>query len=189
MTNVTRNALIFAAFSLTSLALVGCEDDDESPAAAVACTAQFAGNSSDSVNLTPICGVLSFSPNASDAGADAAVGTEGGYVLSLFATTKQIAQLKVSIDLGPSPAAGSFSPENVANWSVTGLSGGGTNCEYSAGSDYVPSGNFTLTLTSVDVADGGTGQAHGTLDLTTNVHAPPGTDCGVGDTEEVVFDF
>jgi hypothetical protein len=109
--------------------------------------------------------------------------------LTLSVTTKEIAPLKVSIDLGASPSIGSFSAENVTNWSFTGLSTNGSNCAYSAGSEFVPTGSFTLNLTSVTTASGGGGVAHGTLTLTAYVHAPPATDCGVGDTEDIVFDF
>lgn len=177
------------AVALSLLALVGCSSS--SPAKA-SCTAEFGGNSSGSVNLPANCGVVrlaSSSPDSTDAGPDSDAGSVSGYTLNLIASTKDIAQLKVSINLGASPAAGSFSSENVSTWSVTGISTDGSNCVYSAGPEFVPVGSFVLTLTSIEAPVSGSSEAHGTLDLTAYVHAPPATTCGVGDVEEVVFDF
>ncbi len=181
MKNLAQNAHVVVALSL--LGLVACSSS--SPAKA-SCTAEFGGNSSGAVNLPANCGVVRL---ATDAASDSDAGPVSGYTLNLIASTKDIAQLKVSIDLGASPAAGSFSSENVGSWSVTGISTDGSNCVYSAGPEFVPVGSFALTLTSVDAPASGSGEAHGTLDLTAYVHAPPATSCGVGDVEEVVFDF
>ncbi|HTA92146.1 MAG TPA: hypothetical protein VK745_21350 [Polyangiaceae bacterium] len=187
MKNLPPNAHVIVALSL--LGLVGCSSS--SPAKA-SCTAEFGGNSSGSVNLPANCGVISLatdSTGSTDAGADSDAGAPSGYTLNLIASTQAIAQLKVSINLGSSPAAGSFSSENVSSWSATGISTDGSNCVYSAGPEFVPVGSFTLTLSSVDVPVSGSGEAHGTLDLTAYVHAPPATSCGIGNVEDVVFDF
>ncbi len=180
------NHSIGAAFLSAFLGLLGLTACSSSSSAS--CTAQLTGNTTESATLSSNCGVVTFSPATDDAGADAGSASDT-YVLNLSANTKDIAQVKVSIDLGASPAVGSFSSENVASWSLTAVSTNGESCVYSAGTESVPVGSFTLTLKSVDVASGGTGQAHGTLALTAYVHAPPNADCGAGDTEDIVFDF
>jgi hypothetical protein len=167
-----------AGASLVSLA--GCSSSSASNAPS-GCTAQFSGNMTESVNLPANCGLLSASADA---------GAAGGYVLNFQMSSPEIAGLAITVDLGPSPSPGSFSSETVTDWSALGLNTGSTNCGYSAGSASVPSGSFTLDLTSVQGAVGGaSGTAHGTLDLEMYVHAPPATDCGLGDNEklEVVF--
>ncbi len=184
MKNLPRNAHVIVALSL--LGLVACSSS--SPAKA-SCTAEFGGNSSGSVNLPANCGVVSLATGSTDAGVDSDAGSLSGYTLNLIASTQAIAQLKVSINLGSSPAAGSFSSENVGSWSATGISTDGSNCVYSAGPEFVPVGSFTLTLSSVDVPVSGSGEAHGTLDLTAYVHAPPAVSCGIGNVEDIVFDF
>ena len=98
-----------------------------------------------------------------------------------------VPRLTVAIGLGPAPSPGTFSSETVRSWNAAGVLGrGSSDCGLSAGSGVVPSGSFTRTLTSLDLASG---VVHGTLDLTLYVHSPPGGDCGVSDLEGVEIAF
>ena len=147
------------------------------------CTVTFAGDVAETGAVASGCGTLS---------ADTVDGGAAGYALKLRATSAHIAALDVTIDLGASPSKGMRSSETVSDWSAVGLAAGsndaGSSCGYGAGSDAVPTGSFTLTLT--DVTDGASGRAvHGTLDMTLYVHAPPMTDCGAVETETVTFTF
>ena len=109
------------------------------------------------------------------------------WVLTVAATAPSVnAPTKVHIDLGNTPAAGSFDPTNVAAWDALTLPE--DNCEYSAGAMTVPTGTFSLTLTALDgLPDAPV--AHGTLHVQMHVASPPGVDCGAGDTELVDFTF
>lgn len=143
------------------------------------------------------------------------------FALGFHFATEDIPSLDISIALGPSPSAGSYSSEGSLAWSAAGLTA--ANCVYSAGSESVPVGSFQLTLSSLEIADGGAGGAaganagagaealaanggeagsdagsesepragsfHGTLRLTMYVEAPAATDCGIGNTENLVVDF
>ena len=156
--------------------VMGCSP--EAPNATPTCAAWFSGNVSDSVTVAGSCGGVALSPDA---------GARGGYVLSLKTSSIGVPQLTVTIDLGPAPSAGTYSSETTRTWSAAGVLGhDGADCGLSAGSGVVPNGSFTLTLTSVDRTSG---VAHGTLDLTLYVHAPPATDCGVSDVEGVEIAF
>jgi hypothetical protein len=95
--------------------------------------------------------------------------------------------LQVSVDLGPSPATGQFSSETATAWSA--VIGSASDCLYSAAADAVPTGSFTLDLTSVDGLDGAAPSAHGNLKIVQYVHAPAGVDCGEGDVENVSVSF
>lgn len=178
--NLMARTLALATASLTLLAASACSQS--SPHAALqACTAQFSGNITDSATLPAGCGTLSSRP---DAGAD------GECVLNFQASSNQVAAIQIAITLDSSPSPGTISSETAADWSAVGLSSGSSNCGFSAGNNAVPTGSFTLTLSSVDAAEGdGNGTAHGTLDLTMYVHAPPAVDCGAGDIEDAEFVF
>jgi hypothetical protein len=87
--------------------------------------------------------------------------------------------LAVSIAIG---GPGTYSSETVATWTaIAARSIGDGGCVYSAGSDIVPTGSFTLDLASAS--------PHGTLDLVLYVHALQASDCGTASNEavEVVF--
>ncbi|HEX4455847.1 MAG TPA: hypothetical protein VH143_33535 [Kofleriaceae bacterium] len=89
--------------------------------------------------------------------------------------------LAVSIAVG---GPGTYSSETVAAWTaVAARSIGDGGCVYSAGSDIVPTGSFTLDLQA------GGSAPHGTLDLVLFVHALQASDCGPASNEaiEVVF--
>jgi len=209
------------ALLILSLArLSGCSQSQPAlPAPAPAatgssnCALQLSGNLSDSLAL-PSCGELNLSPS-----------TAGDFELDFHFPSQGLQSLDISIALGPSPSPGSYSSETSSEWSAIGLTS--SQCPYSAGSDSVPRGSFKLTLSAIEIADGGTevgadagadvgagadadvvadagadadtdaeagtdraaGAAHGTLELTMYVQAPPATDCGAGDVENIRVDF
>ncbi len=153
------------------LALAGCS----SPAPADrACKLALSGNVAETSDLGKDCATLKASSG-------------GGYSLQVQASTDEIQTLTFRFDLGSAPAAGAYSPASVAGWSAAALRSSKSACILSAGSTSVPQGYFTLDLESVEARAGGV--AHGSLDLTMNVHAPPATDCGPGDTEQVTLQF
>jgi hypothetical protein len=139
------------------------------------CTARFSGAVAETGTVTSGCGTLS---QAADGGAS------GDSLLTLNAMSAHIGALAVSIDLGATPAVGTLSSETVMNWSATGVASGTAACGYEGGNEAVPTGSFTLTIT-----DATTTVAHGTLDMTLYVHAPPATDCGASETEDAHFTF
>lgn len=147
------------------------------------CTASFSGNTSDLLTLGDDCGALGVAPDA---------GAEGAYLLSFHGSSNQIPSADVSIYLGAAPSPGMFSAQSVSSWSVVATSSKNTGCEFVAGESSVPAGNFTLTLSSLALssadANGG-GSAHGTLNATLYLHAPPSTDCGAGELENAVIVF
>jgi hypothetical protein len=164
------SVLIISASVL--MTLPGCSQSSSTSSGARSCAVQYAGNVVASADLAS-CTTLGLSPDA---------GANGGFVLNFQLATETIQALQVSIDLGASPAPGTYSSETSAHWSASGLTA--ANCAYSAGNQAVPTGSFTLTLTSVDASG-----AHGNLVLTTYVLAPPATDCGIGNIEDISVDF
>jgi hypothetical protein len=166
----SSRSLAAALMALALGAPVGCSSSDN-------CEARYSGNYEDSVSTAPGCGKLA--PSSANA---------GDWELQLTSTSvRNNVTLSVQIDVGSSPAPGSFSSENVAHWQAVGASN--QNCEYSAGDQSVPVGNFTLMLASVPALSGAGGVAHGTLQLQQYVQAPPTVDCGPGDSETVDFEF
>jgi hypothetical protein len=137
------------------------------------CHATYSGNRTAQVSAAS-CATIS-------SGADGGLGTVLG--LTLPATGADGVQLDVQIDLGASPGPGDVSSQLVASWSAIAIAAQ-NNCAYLAGSDSVPRGNFTLSLSSVAPAG-----AHGVLHVEEYVHAPPMVDCGAGDTESVDVTF
>lgn len=229
-------AMLFGLAGLTACSQSPTPAPTSTPEASTPsnCTVQLTGNLSSSLTL-PSCGGLSLSP--SEAGS-------GDVALDFHFTTQGLPSLDISIALGPSPSAGSYSSETSGEWSAVGLAG--SQCRYSAGSESVPRGSFKLTLSTIEIADAGTdaglrggtesgadasieaadagaevdagtdagpsvdasteadadtdagadadidpiaGVVHGTLELTMYVQAPPATDCGIGDLENIVVDF
>jgi hypothetical protein len=161
-----------------ALAALGAGDAGCS-SAATGCTVAFSGDVTESGSVAPGCGALTH---------DVDGGAPGSYTLELTASSASVATLQVSLDLGPAPAAGVVSSDTVTSWSALGLGSGNGNCGYTAGNEAVPTGSFTLTLTDVSGAPASR-TAHGSLDMTLYVHAPPATDCGPGPTEDVRFTF
>jgi hypothetical protein len=157
-----------------ALALVACGGNSAAVAtdarcgdAAVcngACEASFTGNFVETSYTSASC------PSA------------GSAALTFAVPSSTIgSDLAISIDVGTA-SPGTYSSETVANWiAVAARSIGDGGCVYSAGSDTVPTGSFTLDL--VDSTP------HGTLDVVLYVHALQATDCGPASNEavEVVF--
>ncbi|HEY4223012.1 MAG TPA: hypothetical protein VGO62_16760, partial [Myxococcota bacterium] len=137
-----------------------------SPALSGACVATYAGNVSGAV-AGPACATL----------------VDG--VINLDAPTNADAQptLSAAFDLGASPSLGALSSETATHWRVDGASPVASGCIYAAGSDAIPSGDFTLTLTAVDPVP------HGKLVVHAPVHAAPLTDRGPVDVESIAVDF
>lgn len=138
-----------------------------------ACAAQFSGNFTDSSTTPSNCAAVS---TGSDDDPQLAFSIESPAIGS---------PLAVMIDLGASPAAGMYSSETSPNWSAVqarSIDDGG--CVYSAGTEVVPTGSFTLALTAIDATT-----AHGALDLLLTVHALEATNCGAASTETVAVEF
>jgi hypothetical protein len=153
------------------LVLAGCS----SPAPADrACKLALSGNVVETADLGKDCATLEASSG-------------GGYSLRVQGSTAELQALTFRVDLGPAPATGAYSPASVASWSASALRSSKSACILSAGSTSVPQGYFALDLESVEARAGGV--AHGSLDLAMNVHAPPATECGPGDTEQVTLQF
>jgi type 1 fimbria pilin len=150
--------------SAPAFALAACGGDGTGPG----CSAAFSGNFSDSVQSNS-CATL--------AGADG--GTSGTLGIVLHSAVAG-APTNITIDLG-TVAVGQFSSETVASWQATGINT--RNCEFSAGSDSVPRGSFSMSLTAIGSSP------HGTLAVTQYVKAPPGVACGAGDTEQIAVTF
>jgi hypothetical protein len=126
-----------------------------------ACEASFTGNFAETSYSDANCPTL---------GSDLAFAIPSTTIGSDLAVT-------IAVD-GP----GTYSSETVATWTaVAARSIGDGGCVYSAGSDIVPTGSFTL-----EVVDS---SPHGTLDLVLYVHALQASDCGAASNEavEVVF--
>lgn len=108
-------------------------------------------------------------------GTERCVTLEGG---KLSAST---GQLQVELELGDSVQPGSFSSASAAGpWRA--LWSREPGCVYSAGTEAVPAGSYSLTLTGVS-------PAHGTLVVLQGLHSILGADCGAGDAETVSIDF
>jgi hypothetical protein len=147
------------------------------------CTAQLRGNVSDLVALAEDCGTLGVAPDA---------GSEGTYLLAFHGSSAQIASADVTVYLGATPTPGTVSPQSVTQWSASVKSSLTPGCELRAGSSSVPMGSFTLSLSSVNLSSGDAGNggsAHGSLNATLYVHAPPDTDCGAGEIEDIAIAF
>jgi len=136
--------------------------------AAVVCTTTLTGNLDETIESTSACATL----------------RDGALSLEIASTTSGLS-LAISIDLGASSSAGTYTPETVASWSAIGnrATADGGECVYAAGSDAVPAGSFTLDLAP------STDAPHGTLELVQFVQAEQDVDCGAGDDEMVAVAF
>ncbi|HEY1548030.1 MAG TPA: hypothetical protein VGG28_09420 [Kofleriaceae bacterium] len=154
------------------LALVACGGGPSASASAAdarcgdaavcgnACEASFSGNFAETSYSAANCPTL---------GSDLAFAIPSSTLGSDLAVSIAVA--------GP----GTYSSETVATWTaVAARSIGDGGCVYSAGSDIVPTGSFTLELQGSD---------HGTLNLVLYVHALQSSNCGLASNEavEVVF--
>ena len=159
-----------STMTLLVVLLPGCSS---APPTDRACTLELSGNVAESSGLGRDCATLK--PSG------------GGYTLEIDGSSHELQALALRFDLGATPAPGAYSPATIAGWSASALRSGDATCILSAGAKSVPQGYFTLDLESVEARAGGV--AHGSLDLVMNVHAPPATDCGAGDTEHVTLRF
>lgn len=148
--------------------------------AAAGCEVTYAGNISATATTAPGCASLTAAPV--DGGPDGAT-----LVVSVPATSQSGIQLDARIAVGANPVAGVLSSTDVARWQVSAVVVA-TYCFYSAGSAAIPTGTFTLTLSSVP-GSGDAGAVHGSLHVEQYVHAPQGVDCGSGDIETVDLAF
>jgi hypothetical protein len=140
--------------------------------AAIGCAVTLSGNLAETSTTMAACPTL-------------AAGT-----LAFSIASQKIGEpLGVQIYLGPSPLAGMYSSETVATWSAVGLRAVAPSgaCIYLAGSTSVPSGDFTLTLDSVDPPAGSLAMTLFVLARTTDQGVQ--TDCGAGSTEELRVTF
>ncbi|HEY2746632.1 MAG TPA: hypothetical protein VGL86_18510 [Polyangia bacterium] len=169
---MTATRMIAIALALVAIAAGGCGGGDQ-------CHVDFAGNFNDSVGEKSGCGVMTQAASGDSA---------GDWMLALAAMSDNPpSAFSASIDLGPMPMAGTFSPATVTNWKAIGETD--MNCELSAGAQSVPAGNFMLSVTSLSALDQPPVVAHGLLHVEQYLQAPPGVDCGPGDTETVDYTF
>ena len=167
---------VFISLASVLMTLPGCSQSSSTSSGAKGCAVQYAGNVVASADLAS-CATLGFSPDA---------GAYGDFGLNFQLASETIQALQVYINLGASPTPSIYSSETSTNWSANGLNA--ADCAYNAGNQAVPTGSFTLTLTSVDTSSGAR-DAHGNLMLTTYVLAPPATDCGIGNIEDISVAF
>lgn len=182
-------------FALAALALVGCSSstpelpicgDACNPPPPPSCLEQFAGNTQAVEKVAGSC--VTFTKTET-----------GTWLLGMVLASPGKLTESVQIDLGAEPAAGTITSATTLVWAVTGSSTSG--CVFAAGNTSVPTGSFSLTLTSLslggdfehenaDAGDAGVRDvAHGNLEATQTVQAPIMTMCGPGDEELVRVDF
>ena len=190
----------FSLASMIACGLVsfGCSSAD-SPAATttsdttgtndtpVSCQATFAGNYDEAAGDQGACSTLT-APSGS-----------AGWTLKLTVQSKSGVATQATFDLGATPTVGQLGPGSVTSWTVVGV-GPGTcapsvaagcqmlTCTYAAGAGAVPSGTFSLDLTSVDVTSA-TPSIHGLLEATQKVQPGIGIVCGSTDFEVLAVTF
>ena len=148
--------------------MAGCSSAGPS---ATSCEIDVSGNLADTASMPP-CVTVQTSPTRD-------------WLLTVDTSSNAIARLAASIDLGATPTPGELSSDTITTWDVEALSSS-SSCAFTAGGASVPTGSFALSLDSVDTTKG---IAHGTLHVVTYVHAPPATDCGPGEIENVTLVF
>ncbi|MGH7272370.1 MAG: hypothetical protein ACREJX_17490 [Polyangiaceae bacterium] len=184
------DALLFTTIFACVFGLCACSN--RSPAeASSGCEIALGGDFSESDTLPAGCATVAQSATTPD-----------HWTLTLKGSSTRLAEIFAYVDLGPSPAAGPYSSETSATWTVIAqdspdvdsgqlaafyADGGSAACSYAAGSSAIPSGSFTLTLSSITTT--GTPAAHGTLNAMMQVRAPPGASCGPADFENLAFAF
>jgi hypothetical protein len=171
-----RSRLVVSAAMVAILSAAGCS----SSGPAATCTLRLSGNVNAGATAPTDCAVTIDPSDASP----------GSSVLLVHANSPQITDLRVSIDMGTA-AVGTLASEGVTAWSASALAGGASSeCALSAGIGAVPAGSFSLDVTHLGVAGAaGASEVHGSLSLLLYVHAPPKTDCGPGDVEQVDLSF
>jgi hypothetical protein len=168
---------------LLAIAIVaGCGDNIhvDDPALTGECIATFTGNFAESSTSPDSCAKLAPMMPAS----------EDDVILSFTIPSTTLGGPDgLTFVLGPSPVPGHYTHSSIPSWSAIAIRTVATGgCVYSAGDSAVPSGNFTLTIDSID-ASGDNSVAHGNLQLVQYVLAIMGTDCGAGNTETLDLAF
>ena len=156
--------------------LAACGDGDRAPGDAgspePACGAVFRDNFAETWTGLPGCAGLAQA--------------DGTTTLRLSIPSQTLgAPLDIAIDLGATPAPGTYSSQSFATpWSADALHEFEmTSCLYHAGAQSVPPGTFQLVLDTVDP------RAHGTLEVLLYVLSRPYTYCGETTTERVAITF
>ena len=131
----------------------------------------------------PAC-LVHFSGAANDTASAATCAVtrdDAGVSLTVHASGQDVVSFDASIAL---PAvSGRFSSDSSSGWTASAAAGD-AGCAFTAGSGDTPHGSFTVDLD----ADGGA-DLHGVLTVVLYVHAPPLTDCGPLDVENVEAEF
>ena len=167
--------------------LAACSSDNKAAVDAAAvvadagpivCSATFAGNFDETSSGMSDCATVV--PGTGDASTD--------QVLTLMPPSTMLAtSFAITVDLGPTPSADTFSSETITTWNSLAIKTiGAGGCAYSAGNTSVPTGSFTLTIDSIDPASA---TAHGSLSIIAYVQALLNTDCGAGDNETISITF
>ncbi|MFT3693741.1 MAG: hypothetical protein QM831_11410 [Kofleriaceae bacterium] len=137
-------------------------------AAPTGCTAKLDGNLIDTVTSPEVC------PTLDD---------------DTLSFTIMSARIGEPLGIQIAPVSVGMSSSDTATWSAIGireLADGGA-CVYLAGSSSVPSGYFTLDLTSIDPPSGVLRMSLAVLARTTDQGMQ--SDCGAGSTESLTVTF
>ncbi len=121
--------------------------------------------------------VVHFSGDVDDTITGATCGVtngDAGSTFSAHASGANVSSFDVSIDLA----------SVASSWTASATTGD-AGCAFSGGSADVPTGSIELAL---DPTDAGA-TVHGTLTIVMLVHAPPSTNCGPRDVENVELTF
>ena len=190
-------------------------DSPDAPSSSGNCTVHLTGNLSGSLTL-PSCGDLSLSPS-DDYAAEVVLGfhfsstslqtldvaialgpsptvgsysSQGSSEWSVVGTTGSQCQFVAGSEAVP---RGSFkltlSSVEIVDAGEEASVDSGAETDADGGADSGVDADVDAD-TDADVEPyRSAGTAHGTLELTLSVHAPPATDCGAGDGEHVVVEF
>ena len=148
--------------ALVLLAIVSACSSTPPPPANVPCVAHFAGDVTDMVTGAK-CGAAS---------------GDAGLVFDAHVTGANVPAFDVSITLPAS--SGTFSSETQSTDWTASATFGDAGCTFVGGSASIPPGSFTLSIDE---------HGHGSLSLILSVQAPPTTDCGPHDVENVDLSF
>jgi hypothetical protein len=183
---------------LVAACALGCSSDapPDSPASqgpVFDCRFTFSGNTVDTgdrnqcaeLNLTSAVDADGGMQAGTDSDAGDAAAANPDQFLSLNFDSATVLSFHAAMTLGPEPTAGSFSSETLTAWNITMKNAAG--CDFSAGTEVVPTGSFTLDLSSLPTSDAGAPK--GKLDATLYLHALSMMDCGPGDTEQISITF
>jgi type II secretory pathway pseudopilin PulG len=134
------------------------------------CSAVFTGNFTLSESVPANCASLS--------------GSAATFSIPAFPIGTSV---DIAIGLPTPTPTGAFSSDGDPTWSASATqSVGDAFCYYVAGATSVPSGTFSMTLDSIDLADA---TAHGTLMLELAVLPEAETNCGSSNAESLQLSF